>query len=460
MRNILTALLVLLAACGQSNVEPATTTAPSPTTSRPAPTFTAAPLDIPVEIQGCSAPQIGFAPLCEVYELVQEWHMDRPIDPETMAGAALEGLQAFSTETTETPPRTLFCAIPDPAFSPLCDELATRVERESIPVAEAMEAAVLAMGDTGLDQFSYYVPPELVGSYRLNGVVGGLGVLLDARDAAGSKCVRITASCPLEVVFVLEDNPGASSGLEAGDRITEVDGEPVDGLGFVDTATRLAGDETGEVQIVVERDGRQLDFSIERAPLVVPTVEIDVPRAGVGYIRIPDFESDMPDLVREGLIEITADPIDRIVVDLRDNPGGYVNSAIDVATEFIDGGVVVETVGPDENFEYEAGDGGLATQLEVAVLVNAGTASAAEILAAALRDRRGAVIIGEATFGKDAVQIAFELDNGGEFNVAIARWLSPIGTTVAGTGVLPDHVVHLPPDMPREDLVDVAFAGR
>jgi carboxyl-terminal processing protease len=296
-----------------------------------------------------------------------------------------------------------------------------------------------------------------VGSYRPNGVVGGLGILLDATDAAGSKCVRITSSCPLKIVFVLEDNAGADGGLEAGDQITEVNGEPVDGLGFVDTATRLAGDETGMVEMEVVRHGEMLELTIERAPLVIPTVEIDLPRSGVGYIRIPDFEPDMPDLVRDGLIALTEDPIDRLVVDLRDNPGGFLDSAVDVATEFIEGGTVVRTVGPGEAFDYDAGVDGLATQLEIVVLVNGGTASAAEILAAALRDRRGATIIGEPTFGKDAVQIAFELNNGGEFNVAIARWLSPDGITVAGSGLVPDRTVELPPSMTRGELADLAF---
>ena len=461
MRYLARALVVLVAACGQASVESGATTTSPPATAPPAVATpqNSRPVELPVVIQDCTTPQIGFAPLCEAYELVQEWHMDRPIDPESLASAALDGLQAFTTETTQQPPRTLFCAIPDPAFSGLCDELARRMGEEAIPVGEAIEAAVLAMGDTGLEQFSYYVPPELVGSYRLNGVVGGLGILLDATDAAGSKCVRITASCPLEIVFVLEENAGEKAGLEAGDRITGVDGEPVDGLGFVDTATRLAGDETGVVEIEIERNDQKLDLTIERAPLVVPTVEIDVPRSGIGYIRIPDFESDMPDLVHEGLSELMQEPIDRLVVDLRDNPGGFLHAAIDVATEFIDRGPVVETIGPEEAFEYDAREGGLATQLEIAVLVNAGTASAAEILAAALRDRRGALIIGEPTFGKDAVQIAFELNNGGEFNVAIARWLSPNGTTVAGTGILPDRSVQLLRTMTRVELADLAFSG-
>lgn len=462
MRNLVGALLMLVAACAGTTVEPGSTTSSPPTTTTTptvATTQAAPPPEVPVEIQNCVTPQIGFAPLCEAYELVQEWHMDRPLDPEALATAALDGVKTFTTDETETPPRTLFCAIPHSAFSDLCDELARRMAEEAIPVAEAIEASVLSMGDTGLEQFSYYVPPELVGSFRLNGVVGGLGIMLDARDAAGSKCVRITASCPLQIVFVLEENAGAEAGLEAGDQIVEIDGEPIDGLGFVDTATRLAGDETGVVEMEVERNGETLDLVIERAPLVVPTVEIGVPRSGVGYIRIPDFEFDMPGLVHDGLMELIQEPIDRLVIDLRDNPGGYLDAAIDIASEFIEGGSVVETTGPEEDFEYSAGEGGLATRLQIAVLVNAGTASAAEILAAALRDRRGAMIIGEPTFGKNAVQIAFELNNGGEFNVAIARWLSPNGTTVAGSGILPDRTVQLSPATPRDELADLAFGS-
>jgi carboxyl-terminal processing protease len=213
------------------------------------------------------------------------------------------------------------------------------------------------------------------------------------------------------------------------------------------------------VEISVERDDTSIDFSIVRAPLVVPTVEIDVPRPGVGYILIPDFEQDIPGLVHNALADLVDEPIDRLVVDLRDNPGGFLDATLDVATEFMSGGVVVETVGPGENFSYEAGSGGLASETEITVLVNEGTASAAEILATALRDRRGAMILGEATFGKNAVQIAFNMNNGGEFNVAVARWVSPNGTSVAGTGVVPDRVIELPRSMATVELADIAFEG-
>lgn len=449
------ALLLLLTACAGPEVDPGSTAAP--TTTRPPVITTTQPAELPVEIQDCTAPQVGFSPLCEAYELAQEWHMDRPIDPDALAEAAITGLTEFTTTATELAPRTLFCAIPDPAFTSMCELLADRVDESAIPVADAIEAALETMASTGLEQFTYYVPPELVGSYRSNGVVGGVGILLDATDAAGSKCVRITAACPLQIVFVLDDNPGAAAGLLAGDRITAVDGTPVDDQGFTDVATRIAGDETGTVTLDVERDGAALSYTIERSGLTVPTVEIDIPSPGIGYMRIPDFEEDIGGLVHDGLAQLRAEPIDRLVLDLRDNPGGYIDSAIEVASEFIAGGVVVETVGPEQDFRYEASEGGLATDLEIKVLVNAGTASAAEILAEALRDRRGAEVIGEQTFGKNAVQIAFELNNGGEFNVAVARWLSPNGTSVAGTGVLPDRETRLPADMSTADLTAVAF---
>ncbi|MFZ0627032.1 MAG: S41 family peptidase [Acidimicrobiia bacterium] len=459
MRIRATLLALAVVACSGVNGTATTDTVPIGTTSPSMPSTTTTTLDepIPVVIDDCEAPQVGFSPLCEAYQLIEEWHMDRPIDPAVLADAALSGLTAFETDATETPPRTLICAIPDVAFTALCDELATQITESSVPVVDAMEAALVAMGDTGLEPFSYYVPPELVGSFRANGVVGGVGVLLDAADAAGSRCVRIAPTCPLEIIFVLEDNPGSNAGLEPGDWIVGVDGASVDGLGFVDVATRIAGDESGVVTLEIERDGRRSRLEIRREPLTIPTVEVEVPSPGVGYIRIPDFEEDIVGLVRQGLTSLLDSPIERLVVDLRDNPGGYVASAIDVASEFIDGGVVVRTVGPGEDFDYEAEPGGLASDVPVKVLVNGGTASAAEILALALRDRRDAQVIGEATYGKNAAQIAFELRNGGEFNVAVARWLSPNGATVAGTGIIPDFVTPLPASMPIEDLARLAY---
>jgi carboxyl-terminal processing protease len=396
--------------------------------------------------------------LCEAYELIQEWHVDGPVEVATLVAAAIEGLDSYQTEETAEPPRALICAIPDPGFEELCDHLAVRIDATSVPLGPAMEAAVIGMTDHGLDPFSYYVPPDQVGVFRSNGVVGGVGVLLDATDSVGSKCARVAATCPLRVVFVLEDNPAAEAGLLSGDVITAIDGVSVNGLGFVEAVSQIAGNEIGVVELTVERDDVDIEvLEIERAELTVPTVELDIPEPGVGLIRIPDFEQDIPDLVRQGLAELIASGIDILIVDLRDNPGGFIDASILVMSEFIEEGVLVKTQYSDQAVDLTALGDAVATGIDLIVLVNGGTASAAEATAAALRDRRGAVIVGEPTFGKNAVQIPFELRNGGEFYVAVAHWTSPDGESVADGGIVPDHLLSWPADLNPEELVELSL---
>ncbi len=457
VKSVLVAAL-LISACTSGADQAVTTTSAAPTTTAPRPTTTTPP--IPVEIDDCTAPQVSFSPLCETYELIQEWHVDRPFDADLLATAAIEGLDNFTTDETSDPPRALICAVPHPAFGELCGHLAARIDAESIPIGPAIEAAVSEMANHGLDQFSYYVAPDQVGAFRSNGVVGGVGALLDATDAVGSHCARVTASCPLQVVFVIEDNPADKAGLVAGDVITAIDGASIDGMGFVDAVSRLAGDETGTVAITVQRaDGQSDVLEIERGELTIPTVEIDIPRPGVGLIRIPDFEEDIPDLVHLGLTDLVDEGIDTLVVDLRDNPGGFVDAAILVISEFIEDGVIFHTSEPDAATDVTASGGGMATGVDLIVLVNQGTASAAEITATALRDRRGALIVGEPTYGKNAVQIPFELRNGGKFYVAVAHWTSPDGASVAETGITPDHLVSLPAGLSKEELVDLSVGA-
>ena len=450
-------LALVAAACAGPASDPAsdagTTTAPTTTAPAAATTTT---VDLAVTTQDCDSPPVTFSPLCEIYELLETWYVDAPLDDTALAAAAIAGLEKFSSPETETAPRALICAIPDVAFDILCEALAERAEA-GLPIGPAVEAAMAHMVEVGLDPFTLYYPPDQAGAVRLSGIVGGIGVLLDARDAANSKCSVVTAPCRLEVVFVLDDNPASEEGLAAGDIITAVDGEPVEGRRFTEVVTQIAGDESGTVTLSIERDGEELELPIERAEVSGPTVEYGVPLDGIGYLRIPDFERDIPGLVTDSLAEIAIAAPTTIVVDLRDNPGGFVEVVVDVADQFVDGGTVMVTDAPDEHFEYEADTGGLATSPRLVVLVNGGTASAAEVLAGALRDRRGAVVVGSATFGKDAVQIPFTLRNGGEFHVAVARWSTPGGTSVANGGLQPDVVVDWPADATVEEIVRIAL---
>jgi len=457
VKRLIVTILVVVSACSAPSAETATTASPLRTQPPPPPPVSTTLEPLTVEIQDCSSPPVTFSPLCEIYELLQTWYVDAPIDAEALAQVAVRGLEDFNTPATEEPPRTLFCAIPDEAFSDLCDALASMVTESQVPVGPAVEAAMTHMIDLSLDPFTYYLPPGQAGSVRINGIVGGVGVVLDARDAAGSKCTQITEACPLEIAVVLDDNPGATAGLAVGDIITAVDGELVEGMGFTSIVSLIAGDESGPVVLTVHRGDSQLDFDIERAELVIPTVEAAIPRSGVGYIKIPDFEIDMPDLVADALADIGAERPSTLIVDLRDNPGGYIDAIVDVADQFIDGGTVMVSEAGDERLEYEATPGGIATSQRLVVLVNQGTASAAEILAGALRDRRGAPLVGTDTFGKDAVQIPFDLRNGGELYVAVARWSTPDGDTAGNGGLTPDREVDWPVGATTEEIVEIAL---
>lgn len=448
-------MAVLATACTGQGAGTTTTASTIQTPVSLIPTTAAPAVDL--QIQDCSSPPVTFSPLCEIYDLLETWYVDAPVDADRLAEVAVHGLEQYSSSETEEPPRTLFCAIPNEAFVALCEELVDQVEEEQIAVGPAVEAAMSHMIDVGLDPFTYYLPPGQTGAVRLNGIVGGIGVVLDARDAAGSKCTTVAEVCKLEVVVVLEDNPAFEAGLEVGDVIASVDGEPVNGKGFTAIVADIAGDETGSVDIAVDRQGHLVEFTIERAELKIPTVRYGAPQTGVGYIRIPDFELDIPELVTDSLEEIGDTASSTLVVDLRDNPGGYVDAVVRVIDEFVEDGVVMVADAPDEHREYTATPGGAATDGRLVVLVNQGTASAAEILAGALRDRRNAVIVGTNTFGKDAVQIPFTLRNGGEFYVVVARWSTPKGETVANGGLAPDREVSWPVGAEIEEVVQLAM---
>lgn len=451
MRKLLVVVAMLVVACSPP-VEPAAPITSPPTVTTPA--TTAAPGQ-PFQMQGCSAPPVTFSALCEVHELIQSRHVDAPVAG--LAALALEGLRNFETDQTEPRPRTLFCALPDESFAELCSELARRVQEAEIPVGPAVDAAVAAMANQGLDAFTYYLPPGQTESFRDSGVVGGVGILLDATDVVGSRCLRISETCPLMIVSVLEDNPGEAAGLEAGDRILAVDGTPVEGAGFAEAAAAIAGDQAGTVIITVVREAETMEITVERAALVVPGVEIEVPLPGVGYLRIPDFDSDIPGLTEDALRLLLEPAIDTIVVDLRDNPGGRVDSAVAVGSMFMDQGVVFIASSPAERIDAGVTQEALAATQRLIVLVNRGTASSAEILAGALRDGRNAVLVGSTTFGKDAIQIPFDLRNGGRLHLTVARWTTPGGETAGNGGLAPDRELTFTGEMTLEDLVRAAL---
>jgi carboxyl-terminal processing protease len=208
---------------------------------------------------------------------------------------------------------------------------------------------------------------------------------------------------------------------------------------------QILGPAGTDVTLTIERDEETFDVTITRENIVVPTVDYEMLDGDIAYIALYTYGDNSTEQLRAALTDLLSqDPVG-LIFDLRDNGGGYLNTAIEVVSEFIGDGVVMyEQYGDGETYSYEAIPGGAATDIPLVVLVNEGTASASEITAGAIQDLDRAPLVGAVTYGKGSVQnwIALE-DNAGGVRITIARWLTPNGTQISEVGLTPDYEVEL-----------------
>jgi carboxyl-terminal processing protease len=245
----------------------------------------------------------------------------------------------------------------------------------------------------------------------------------------------------------------SDGGLLAGDVVVAIDGQAVDGMAVSEAAALLAGEPGSEVELSLA----DRDVTLVRVDQQQAAVSADL-FGSTGYVRLSYFAAETHLLLHSYLIALFDAGADRIVLDLRDNPGGYLFSASLVGSEFLASGDLYLTQERTGNFRFPAVEGGIATRTPLVVVVNEQTASAAEILAAALQERNRATIVGTPTFGKNLVQLPFELRNGGVLRLTIATWTTPQGASVAGTGVVPDVALELDPSAIPETVVEAVLA--
>jgi len=355
------------------------------------------------------------------------------------------------------------CAAPTEEFAAFC-EAYDRIQEQFVDdpeEEELVEGAIEGMFEGLGDPFSGYMSPEdyqraqedLSGQFSGIGAEMGVKNVRDAEDLGA--CATFSDICVLVVVAPLQGSPAEAAGLQPGDIVSGVDGESVSGMSLDDAIQRVRGEAGTDVTLTIRRgEGDPFDVTITRDQIQMREVTSEVIAGGrVGYVALHGFSRAAADQLHEAIGDLLDAGVDALVFDLRNNPGGYIEIANQVASEFIGEGLVfIQESSGDEVKQWTATDEGLATspELPVVVLVNGGSASASEIVAAALKERERATIVGQPTYGKNTVQVWTELENGGGVRITVSRWFTPEHNSVAPDGVQPDELVEVPDGTPPE----------
>jgi carboxyl-terminal processing protease len=265
----------------------------------------------------------------------------------------------------------------------------------------------------------------------------------------------------LKILSPIDDTPSAQAGLKPGDVILRINGEPTEAMNLKDAVDKLRGPTGTKVRITILRTGqRPFDVTLTRATIRVASVKSHLESGRIGYIRVTTFmektQSEFVDAI-DRLRREAGGRLDGLVVDLRNDPGGLLDSAVNVAGDFLDGGTVVSirgrSAGENETFDARP-SGDRLRGVPVVVLINSASASASEIVAGALQDRHRAAILGTRSFGKGSVQTIIPLDGRGALRLTTARYYTPSGRSIQGEGINPDQVVLPPKD---EQVVDATI---
>ncbi|MBI4457813.1 PDZ domain-containing protein [Candidatus Uhrbacteria bacterium] len=316
----------------------------------------------------------------------------------------------------------------------------------------AMAGMVAALGDP----YSIYLDPEFADKFsqELSGTFEGIGAEI------GVKKNQLTVIAPLS------GTPAERAGLKSGDHILAIDGADTTGMTVEEAVTRIRGKKGTEVKLMVIRETLKepKEIAIVRDAIVVVSVKWSVKEAGgkkIGVITISHFNDDTTERFNQAVREVLMQNIDGLALDLRNDPGGFLETAIDVAGEWIhEDVVVVEKFSDGQKKDYLSDGLARLADVPTVVLVNGGSASASEIVAGALQDYGKAKLVGEKTFGKGSVQDYMEFDDGSALKVSIALWLTPKGRSINQEGIAPDVEVKMTEedyDADRDPQMDKAL---
>lgn len=317
------------------------------------------------------------------------------------------------------------------------------INPEKIDNQKIVYGAIEGMAKTLDDPYTDFFDPEQALRFEqdLSGSFEGIGVEIGIRKSQ------------LTVVAPLEGTPGQKAGLMAGDTIVRIDGKESIDITTEEAVNRIRGPKGTIVTLTIMRNGwtTTRDIEITRATIKIPPMEWSIKDGDVAYIKLFQFDQSLSVDFATATAEILQSPAKKIILDLRNNPGGYLEVAQNIAGWFLKYGqtVTIEDFGNNQSqIIYKSQGNGDLSEYPIVVLINQGSASASEILAGSLRDNRNVELIGTKSFGKGSVQEVIDLRGGSFLKVTIAKWLTPNGTSISDVGLDPDVKV----DMTEDDI--------
>jgi carboxyl-terminal processing protease len=310
------------------------------------------------------------------------------------------------------------------------------VDKEKIDIQKIIYGAISGMVNSLQDPYTVFLTPEQSKRFEedVRGTFEGVGMEIGIKKGQ------------LQVIAPLEGTPAQKAGLKAGDKILKIDDKSTEEMTLEEAVSLIRGPKGTKVKLTIFREGweKEREFEIIREVIQVPSLKWEM-KDDIIYLRIYQFSERASFDFARAAIEILSKPSPKMVLDLRDNPGGYLEVAQDIAGWFLEEGktVVIEDFGNGEKKEYKSQGPAKFLDYKIVIIINQGTASGAEILAGALRDNLGTILIGEKSFGKGSVQEMEKLSGGSSLKITVAKWLTPKGKLISEIGLEPDIKVEM-----------------
>jgi carboxyl-terminal processing protease len=398
-----------------------------------------------------------FEPFWETRELLHDNFVRQPVEDEVLAEGAVDGLEML-LEVHELSLHAVSVSLNEEQIKALAKEAGTPNEAldSFLPFWEAwsklvyldlpeevtplllMRASLNGMMIALDDPYTGYLDPDLARQWDvdLHGEYEGIGAWVD------------TSTEFLTIISPMPGSPAEAAGLLAGDQVVAIDGDDMTGIAGDIALKRVLGPAGSKVVLTIERENVEepFDVTIIRERIVIPNVIYEILDDNIAYLQLITFsETSYQDLV-DALEEMFAEDPDGLILDIRGNGGGYLHTAVNITSEFIEEGVILyEEYGNGARDIHEArSTDGIATEIPLVVLINEGSASASEILAGAVQDYERGILVGTTTFGKGSVQLPITLKNDqGTARITVARWLTPNENHIQDIGLIPDEIVEI-----------------